>query len=176
MQHLWTPWRMNYILSDKKAGGCVFCEKAATPADDRANLVVARTTRAMLLLNIYPYSNGHLMAVPYTHVGSLVDLDDAYLADLMRLTRLAEQGLRQSLAPQGFNVGINIGKAAGAGLAEHIHIHIVPRWPGDTNFMTVVGETRTIPELLGDTRERVAGCLVSLGYERDAETGTVLVP
>jgi ATP adenylyltransferase len=167
---------MSYILSDKKASGCVFCAKAATPADDRANHVVARTERAMLLLNIYPYSNGHLMALPYAHVGSLTELDDDQLAELMRLTRLAEQALRDALSPQGFNVGINIGKASGAGLEEHLHIHIVPRWAGDTNFMTVVAQTRTIPELLDDTRERVAQALADLGYPRDADTGTVYVP
>lgn len=175
MQRLWTPWRMDYILSNKKAAGCVFCHKAATPDADRANQVVARGRVAMILLNIYPYSNGHLMIVPYTHVGSLTELSGEELAELMRLTSLAEAALRDSLAPQGFNVGINIGKAGGAGMADHIHVHIVPRWPGDTNFMTVVGQTRTIPELLDDTRERVARCLAALGYPRDETTGTVML-
>ncbi len=175
MQRLWTPWRMDYILSNKQAAGCVFCNKAATPDTDRENQVVARGQTAMILLNIYPYSNGHLMIVPYAHIDSLTGLGDAELADLMRLTSLAEAALRDSLAPQGFNVGINIGKAGGAGMADHIHVHIVPRWPGDTNFMTVVGQTRTIPELLDDTRERVARCLAALGYPRDETTGTVML-
>ncbi len=173
MQRLWTPWRMDYILSNKKTGGCVFCTKATTPEADRENQVVARGQTAMIILNIYPYSNGHLMIVPYAHVGSLTELGDTELAELMRLTSLAEAALRGSLSPQGFNVGINIGKVGGAGVDDHIHIHIVPRWPGDTNFMTVVGQTRTIPELLDDTRERVARCLANLGYPRDAATGTV---
>lgn len=176
MNRLWTPWRMDYILSKKGTGGCVLCAKAAAPQGDRENHVVARAAAGMLILNIYPYSNGHLMAVPYSHVSSLVDLNDAELAELIRLTRLAEAALRGSLAPQGFNIGINIGKAGGAGLDDHIHAHIVPRWPGDTNFMTVVAQTRTIPELLDDTRERVARCLADLGYPRDEKTGTVLLP
>lgn len=166
---------MPYILSDKKASGCVFCQKAATPAADRANLVVARAAQAMLILNLYPYSNGHLMAVPYAHVASLTELDDDQLVELTRLTRLAEQTLRAALSPQGFNVGINIGKASGAGIDEHLHIHIVPRWSGDTNFMTVVGRTRNIPELLDDTRERVAQALAGLGNARDPETGTIIL-
>lgn len=164
---------MRYIKTDKNLPGCVFCAKAATPAEDRANLVVARSERAMLLLNIYPYSNGHLMAVPYAHVSALSELDDEQLTELMRLARLAEQALGQALSPQGFNVGINIGKASGAGLANHLHIHIVPRWTGDTNFMTVIGETRTIPELLDDSRERVVQALIALGHASDPETGTV---
>lgn len=175
MQRLWTPWRMDYILSNKKAAGCVFCDKAATPATDRENQIVARGQRAMILLNIYPYSNGHLMIVPYAHVGSLTELGADELTELMRLTSLAEAALRGSLSPQGFNVGINIGKAGGAGMDDHIHVHIVPRWPGDTNFMTVVGQTRTIPELLDDTRERVARHLADLGYPRDETTGTVML-
>ena len=172
MDQLWTPWRMHYILKEKQQPGCVFCAKAATPADDRDNLVVARTTRAMLLLNIYPYSNGHLMAVPYAHVSQLTDLDDDQALDLMRLTRLAEQALQAALSPQGFNVGINIGKVSGAGLADHLHIHIVPRWAGDTNFMTVIGNTRTIPEMLEDTRAKLMPALADLGLRADPDTGT----
>lgn len=166
---------MKYILSDKQAEGCVFCAKAATPDNDYAAHVIARSARSMLLLNIYPYNNGHLMVVPYAHVGSLTALDDAQLADMMRLTRLAEAALRQALSPQGFNVGINIGKVSGAGMEDHIHIHIVPRWAGDTNFMSVINQTRTIPELLDETRDRLGRALGELGLPRDPKTGVALV-
>lgn len=172
MDQLWTPWRMHYILKEKQQPGCVFCAKAATPAEDRENLVVARTTRAMLLLNIYPYSNGHLMAVPYAHVSRLTDLDDEEALDLMQLTRLAEEALQAAMAPQGFNVGINIGKVSGAGLADHLHIHIVPRWAGDTNFMTVIGNTRTIPEMLEDSQAKVMAALADRDLTADPNTGT----
>ncbi len=175
MEHLWTPWRLPYILSDKKKAGCVFCEKASHPDTDRDELVLARSPHAMLVLNMYPYTNGHLMAVPYAHVSSLVDIPGDALHDLALLTRLAEQTLRGSMSPQGFNVGINIGRAGGAGVDDHIHIHIVPRWGGDTNFMTVVGQTRTVPELLADTRERLGRTLVDLGYPVHPDTGTVWV-
>ncbi|MCP4397361.1 MAG: HIT domain-containing protein [bacterium] len=150
MQTLWAPWRLSYILSEKERG-CVFCRKLQASADDRRNFVLYRGTHAFALLNIYPYNNGHLMIAPYAHVSHLADLDDSQIAELFQIARRCEQVLGQALHPEGFNVGINLGKAAGAGIEEHLHVHIVPRWNGDTNYMTSISKTRVIPQELNDS-------------------------
>jgi ATP adenylyltransferase len=147
MDHLWTPWRMAYIRGEKSPEqGCIFCNAIQQP-DDEA-LIVARSKHVYVIFNRYPYNNGHLMVVPYEHVDSQERLSPEALTDLMLTTNQALAALRQLYKPTAFNLGANIGAAAGAGIAEHYHFHIVPRWHGDANFMSVVGETRVIPDTL----------------------------
>jgi ATP adenylyltransferase len=148
MQHLWAPWRMEYIKAPKPSG-CFFCEAAgADPSDDATNLVLARGELALVILNRYPYNNGHLMIAPHAHLANLEELPAATANDLMALTQRSMRVLRQVLSPQGFNLGINAGKIAGAGVADHVHQHVVPRWDGDTNFMPVVANTKVLNESL----------------------------
>ena len=159
MDHLWSPWRYRYVskaLPEAEPPSCVFCRIGAS-ADDRANLVIHRGERGFVVLNRYPYTSGHLMVVPYPHAATLAGVDEATSAEMMRLTRQAEGILREVYSPRGVNIGMNIGECAGAGVAEHIHMHVLPRWPGDVNFMTAVGETRVLPEDLDVTFERLAG-------------------
>ena len=150
MQIIWAPWRMEYILGEK-ADICIFCEKSKAGASDEKNFVLCRGQYAFALMNIYPYNNGHIMIAPYVHVPSLTALDNDQLADLFRLTQFCESVLGQAMRPEGFNIGINLGKAAGAGIEEHLHVHIVPRWNGDTNYMTAVSNMRVIPQHLEET-------------------------
>jgi ATP adenylyltransferase len=145
---------MTYIQGDKKEEGCVFCLAAEAP-DGPENLIVARGERAYLILNRYPYTSGHLMVVPFEHQPDLEVLPAATRAEMMELTVLATQVLTSVYHPQGFNLGMNIGEAAGAGIAEHVHMHIVPRWRGDTNFMSSVASTRVLPESLEETYRRI---------------------
>jgi ATP adenylyltransferase len=154
MHYLWSPWRMTYIQEDKKSKSCVFCHAIAHP-DDPQSLVVHLGEQAYVIVNRYPYTSGHLMVVPKVHVPSIEDLDPDIRAEMMELTTLCMQLLRQVYQPQGFNVGLNIGSAAGAGIEEHVHMHIVPRWGGDTNFMASLGQTRVLPETLEDTHQRL---------------------
>jgi len=151
---------MGYILGDKP-DNCVFCEKLAAD-DDVANYIIYRGGKSALMLNLYPYINGHLLVVPYLHVGDLLDLDDETVADVMRLTQKGVQLLRAAANPHGFNIGANLGQAAGAGIKEHLHVHIVPRWENDTNFMPVLGDVRVIPESLDDTYEKLLAALRDL--------------
>jgi ATP adenylyltransferase len=153
IDHLWSPWRLDYVTGDKKEAGCVFCIASRPPQPD--SLIVHEGTLAYVILNKFPYNNGHLMVVPYRHVASLNALDPGELHQIADLTQRAEAALMQAYNPQGINVGINLGKPAGAGILEHIHVHAVPRWAGDTNFMTVVGETRVLPEALDATAARL---------------------
>jgi ATP adenylyltransferase len=160
LERLWTPPRMAYLGGQDKpvgagADACPFCRSAASD-DDAAGLVVARGTVAFVVLNLYPYNSGHLMVLPYRHVGDLTELDDAETAELAVLTRKSITALRTVFAPHGFNLGINQGSAAGAGIAAHLHQHVVPRWEGDSNFMPIIARTKTLPELLASTRERLA--------------------
>jgi ATP adenylyltransferase len=156
LKRLWTPWRMPYILSDKNSDACVFCQKLAQgPKHDRENYILFRGENAFVVLNIYPYNNGHLMVLPYEHVASLEMLAPEIQTEMMHLVSHFITLTREAMNPEGFNIGINIGKAAGAGIDDHIHIHIVPRWKGDTNFMPVVGQMRVIPEWLDDTYARL---------------------
>ncbi len=155
MEHLWSPWRMAYLRTDAAAQpssptGCVFCDLPAA-GDDAASLIVQRGTHAYVILNKYPYNNGHMLIVPFAHVPSLEQLAAPVLTELMLLTNQTLAALRRMHDPQAFNIGANIGAAAGAGIAEHIHLHIVPRWAGDTNFMTSVNGIRVIPEDLQET-------------------------
>lgn len=150
MDHLWTPWRMAYIRGEKKpVTGCIFCSKVH--GDDDAEHVIARSVHMYVTLNRYPYNNGHVMVVPYEHVETQEALSEAALTDLMLTTNRTLAALRKLYNPPAFNLGANIGAAAGAGIAEHYHFHIVPRWPGDANFMTTVSETRVVPDTLENT-------------------------
>ena len=154
MKHLWSPWRMTYIENEKTDTGCVFCTVQAVE-DGTENLIVFRGEHAYVILNRFPYTSGHLMVIPFTHKPNLEELDSITRSEMMELTSRCTTVLRNIYKPQGFNVGVNIGEAAGAGVLGHVHIHIVPRWNGDTNFMSSVGETRVLPESLEDTYKRV---------------------
>jgi len=154
MNHLWSPWRMEYIENHGKEGGCIFCN-ALNGSDGPENLIVHRGLQAFVILNRYPYTSGHLMVVPFPHKATIEELDPAVRAELMELTSLSMSVLRTVYHPQAFNLGANIGEAAGAGVKEHVHLHIVPRWIGDTNFMSSLGDTRVLPELLQDTYQRI---------------------
>jgi ATP adenylyltransferase len=150
MDHLYTPWRMAYIRGEKAPdAGCVFC--AAPDQPPEASQIVARSTHTYVIMNRYPYNNGHVMVVPYAHVGSMEQLAPDALLDLMTTANRAVGALRKLYNPTAFNMGANIGQAAGAGIAEHFHLHIVPRWPGDANFMTVTADTRIIADTIANT-------------------------
>lgn len=156
MERLWAPWRMQYIeVADVTVGGCIFCRFPAEQ-DDRANLILARGQHAFVIFNRYPYNNGHLMVIPYAHVSSPEQLDAAQQADLHTLLYRTLGILRGAFEPHGFNLGMNLGRTAGAGIADHCHYHIVPRWNGDTNFMPVLGDTRVISEGLTETYDKLA--------------------
>jgi ATP adenylyltransferase len=154
MDYLWTPWRYQYITATGDACECVFCV-AGQSADDKKHFIVHRGTHNFVILNRFPYTSGHVMVVPYAHLANLEELPDEALAELTTLSRDAARHLREVYRPEGLNLGMNLGKCAGAGIAGHLHMHILPRWTGDTNFMTVVGETRVLPEELERTWERL---------------------
>ena len=161
MDRLWTPWRLPYVTeSSGMMSGCIFCDALARLETEP--LVVGRGRRCFVILNKFPYNNGHLMVVPNRHVGRLVDLDPEELSEFGHLTQEAERVLTQVYDPHGFNMGLNLGKSAGAGVLDHLHMHVVPRWNGDTNFITVVGETRVLPEELVDTGRRLRPLFASL--------------
>jgi len=151
MDHLWSPWRYQYVQKEKTGDGCVFCRAGAAAERDQENLVVHRARNNYIILNLYPYSTGHLMVVPYEHVDTLDDASPETLEEMMLLLQVSQCHLREIYRPPGFNLGMNLGESAGAGIAEHIHMHLLPRWPGDTNFMTTVAETRVLPEDLAST-------------------------
>ena len=144
MKHLWSPWRLEY-LTTPKTNGCIFCLDAESKDDGEA-LILLRGEHAFLILNRYPYNNGHFMVVPYSHVASLEDLDTATLTEMMLLLNRGLAALRTAMCPDGFNIGANLGQVAGAGIEDHVHIHAVPRWAGDTNFMPIVGDMRVVPQ------------------------------
>ena len=155
MERLWSPWRLAYVTGSK-ATGCVFCEAVERSTDPaREGLVLVRGRVSYVILNLYPYNNGHLMVVPNRHVDSFAAATADELTELLRFTRDAEIALTEAYQPQGINVGVNLGRAAGAGILEHVHIHLVPRWIGDTNFMPVIGNVRVLPEDLGDSARRL---------------------
>jgi ATP adenylyltransferase len=161
MDRIWAPWRMEYVGGEKpKMGGCFLCIDAQ---HDGSALVLGRRGQAFVVMNRYPYSNGHVMVVPSRHVGRVEDLSDDELIDMMSLVRILSSILSEELHAEGINIGINMGKAAGAGLEEHIHIHMVPRWFGDTNFMPVLGETKVISEHLYATYEKLKNRLEQRG-------------
>jgi len=155
MDHLWSPWRYQYVQKERTGSGCVFCQAAASE-QDQDNLVVYRGRNNFVMLNLYPYSTGHLMVVPYQHVDNLQEATGETLQELILLVRDAQRHLAEIYRAPGFNLGMNLGESAGAGIAEHIHMHVLPRWPGDTNFMTTVAETRVLPEDLSSTWRKLS--------------------
>jgi ATP adenylyltransferase len=148
---LWAPWRMEYIESEK-SDECIFCA-ALQSHDDAGNYVLHRGERCFVMLNAYPYTSGHLMVAPKEHVDSLEPLDDETLLELMKLTQRSLAAIGENYGPEGFNVGVNQGNVAGAGVEDHVHLHVVPRWAGDTNFMPVIGGARVLPQSLADSYE-----------------------
>ena len=154
LERLWTPWRMQYIAGEKYPAGCFFCA-ALNHTNDRESYVLYRGANCFVMLNKYPYNNGHLLVVPNRHCANLGDLSTETQAELMALIARGVDWLSAASHPEGFNVGLNLGKAGGAGVADHLHFHIVPRWAGDTNFMTVAGQTRVLPEWLDETWARL---------------------
>jgi ATP adenylyltransferase len=153
-ERLWAPWRMRYVQGERKDEGCIFC-LAAESGDDEARLVVQRGERCLMMLNAYPYNSGHLMVSPHRHVASVEDLERDELLELMTLTQSALRAVRKTYAPDGFNLGVNEGGVAGAGFAGHVHMHVVPRWAADSNFMAVTADTRVLPESLEDSYARL---------------------
>jgi ATP adenylyltransferase len=161
MDRLWTPWRLRYVTeTSASTAGCIFCHALARVDDEP--LVVYRGKTAFVILNKFPYNNGHLMVVPGRHVGWLADLDATELHEFITLTQTSERVLQQAYHPHGFNMGLNLGKPAGAGVLDHVHMHVVPRWNGDTNFMSVVGETRVLPEELPATAAMLRAAFAAL--------------
>jgi ATP adenylyltransferase len=155
VERLWSPWRIEYIQATHEGDqGCIFC-RALQSDDDEANYVLARSELAFALLNAYPYNPGHLMVASNRHVGELESLDREELAEGSSLLQRSIRALKDASSPEGFNVGMNLGRVAGAGVPGHLHWHVIPRWNGDTNFVTVVGETRVLPELLADTYRKL---------------------
>ncbi len=154
MKQIWAPWRLEYIQAEKSSG-CIFCAALAEP-DERRSLVVARGQQCFVIMNRFPYNTGHVMIVPNRHRSRLDGLDDQELAELLRYTDYCVRVQERVLRPEGYNIGMNLGRAAGAGIDDHLHVHVVPRWVGDTNFMPVLGDVKVIPEHLQATHRRLA--------------------
>jgi ATP adenylyltransferase len=161
VRQLWAPWRLEYVGSADEEQGCIFCAGLAGPDEER--LVVARGEHAFVLLNRFPYASGHAMVAPARHAGELGGLHDDEVLEIHRLAARTVEGLRALYRPDGFNLGWNLGRAAGAGVVDHVHLHVVPRWSGDTNFMPVLADTRVLPEHLAETRRRLAEALGAPG-------------
>ncbi|HLH43023.1 MAG TPA: HIT domain-containing protein [Bryobacteraceae bacterium] len=160
MDHLWSPWRYRYVSAGAAKDVCLFCEKAAA-SNDRENYIVLRAEYNLVLLNLYPYTSGHVMIAPFAHVATLEEADAATLNEMTRLTARCEAVLRRLYKPDGINLGMNIGACAGAGVAGHIHMHVLPRWCGDASFITTVSETRVLPEELSVTWQRLKTALAA---------------
>ncbi len=166
MDRLWAPWRSKYIESfseenSNKERGCLFCEKANSN-DDEKNFVLFRGRNCYIIMNLYPYNSGHIMVVPYKHTPNFSDLNDEEMLEIMQVIKKGISALEFALKPHGFNVGANLGRVSGAGIADHIHFHIVPRWNGDTNFMPVISETKVISELISDTYNKLKKAIESI--------------
>jgi ATP adenylyltransferase len=157
MERLWSPWRARYIASgvDAQRDGCVFCLIGGNPDQDETNFVLYRAEHCFVVLNLYPYITGHLMVVPYLHTSEFDSAPKEITDELMDMAKRSQTALREVYSPPGFNMGMNLGSAAGAGIADHLHIHLLPRWSGDTNFMTTIGESRVIPEDLPTTYSKL---------------------
>jgi len=156
MDYLWSPWRYRYVSQAERSGDCIFCQLAvAHPSTDRERLVLFRGKCNYILLNLFPYTTGHSLIVPYNHQGQFTDLETEITSEMMRLTRRVNLALEQTYHPDGYNLGMNLGRAAGAGVADHVHLHFLPRWEGSANFMTTIGETRVLPEELLTTYDKL---------------------
>ncbi|WP_447978160.1 HIT family protein [Candidatus Nitrospira bockiana] len=171
MKVLWAPWRMAYIQSSRKPVACIFCTKVRERRDS-ANLILYRSRHAFVVMNLFPYNTGHLLITPYAHVADLDALIPEAALDLFALTNLSVKALRLALHPEGFNIGINLGRVSGAGIDSHLHLHIVPRWNGDTNFMPLFSEVRVMPEHLGATYRKLRQVFRRLGQDAVVEGGT----
>lgn len=158
---MWAPWRMNYIDGSHKNEGCIFCVKPKQD-NDRENLLLYRGNKCHIIMNLFPYNNGHIMISPYKHTGNLEELDDEEMLEIMNLSGMCIKVMKNSINPAGFNAGFNLGKAAGAGVDDHLHFHIVPRWNGDTNFMPVLGETKVISEHILQTYDKLKKAIKAL--------------
>jgi ATP adenylyltransferase len=158
-QRIWAPWRLRYVKNAKTSTECVFCAKPDAD-DDRANLIVHRGEQAFVILNLCPYTNGHLMVAPFEHVGRLQDVDPEVVAEMMDLAKQAMSRLEAVYDPEGFNIGVNQGRVAGAGVEGHIHLHVVPRWAGDNNYMPVLADTRVMPQSLEESYDALEGGFV----------------
>ena len=169
MDHLWSPWRLDYVTGEKPSASCIFCkpEPRTASAGERDPLIVFDGSLAYVILNRYPYNNGHLMVVPRRHLATLVELSLDELHEMAVLAQRSEAALREAYKPEGINMGINLGRPAGGGIPGHLHLHLVPRWMGDTNFMTVVGETRVLPEDLASSASRLAPIFARLAAEAE---------
>lgn len=157
-ERIWAPWRLTYIEQATPSGTCIFLDLPARE-NDRENLLLYRGNKAFVMLNAFPYTNGHLMVAPYKHTADLAELDDAELLEINQLLAKAIAWITSAFRPEGFNIGVNLGSVAGAGIPSHVHWHIVPRWNGDTNFMTTIGEVRVLPQSLADTYDRLKGAI-----------------
>jgi len=157
VEHLWAPWRMSYVSADQPEG-CIFCTKPAAGADE-ANQILHRGDLVFIMLNAFPYNSGHLLVAPFRHLAAPLELTPQESSELLYGIRLAIVSLNASLRPEGLNIGANVGRVAGAGYADHLHVHVVPRWTGDTNFMAVAAHTRVVPESLADTYRRLKQAL-----------------
>lgn len=162
MERLWAPWRMKYIEEGSKIEGCIFCIFPAEQ-DDRKNLILYRGEHSFIMLNSFPYNPGHLMVAPYKHTADLYELTDEELLEVDHLVRFSVRLLSATVQPDGFNLGVNLGRTAGAGIVDHVHWHVVPRWNGDTNFMPVIGETKVLPESLEATYDKLRRKIDELG-------------
>ncbi len=167
MEWLWAPWRMGYVTAEQPEG-CIFCTKPAA-GDDAGNQILHRGDHIFIMLNAFPYNAGHLMVAPFRHVADPLEMTPEESSELMYGVRIAMEVLRESFSPEGFNIGMNVGRVAGAGYADHVHIHVVPRWSGDTNFMAITADTRVVPEALAATYERLQEALARRGHEQPTE-------
>lgn len=166
MNKLWSPWRSNYIQSFKHKSEneeCVFCSSPKLDINDDESLVVYKSEHSFVMLNLYPYNSGHLMVIPYRHMSDIDELTDKEFADITNLIKLSKKALTKAMKPQGFNIGANLGKAAGAGIDQHIHFHILPRWIGDTNFMPAIGEVKVISQDLLETKKELMNAFLEIG-------------
>ena len=166
MDYLWTPWRYRYLVTAGREDRCVFCDAPAA-GDDRAMLIVLRGQKNFIILNRFPYVAGHVMVVPYAHQATLTAVDSETLNEMMALAQRVQGALQGIYHPEGYNVGLNIGRAAGAGIAGHLHMHVLPRWIGDTNFVTTISETRVLPEELTDTYDKLRCALETVPEPAD---------
>ena len=153
---IWAPWRLRYVKDANRQKGCIFCTKPSE-GDDRDNLIVHRGERCFVILNLFPYTNGHLMVAPFDHVGRYQDIDPTVTAEMTALAQMAMRRMESAYRPEGFNVGLNQGRVAGAGVEGHIHLHVVPRWAGDNNYMPVIADTRVMPQSLEESYESMLG-------------------
>ena len=166
MEKLWAPWRMAYIAVTQPEG-CVFCTKPET-GNDREELILYRGETCFIIMNLFPYNNGHVMVVPYRHTADLLSLTATEQVEMMRLTQFCVRVLKDAINPDGFNLGMNLGRTAGAGIADHLHMHIVPRWNGDTNFMPVIGETKVLPDALLGSYDKIKAVVDRLAGELES--------